>query len=40
MATFGNNIGRIGVIYHRERHLGGFDIIHVKDANGKHFSTR
>ena len=32
--TGGNNIGRVGVIVHRERHLGGFDIVHVKDANG------
>eukprot|EP01015_Nassula_variabilis_P035643 TRINITY_DN8_c0_g1_i4.p1 TRINITY_DN8_c0_g1~~TRINITY_DN8_c0_g1_i4.p1 ORF type:complete len:289 (+),score=80.12 TRINITY_DN8_c0_g1_i4:78-944(+) len=36
----GNNIGRVGIITHRERHLGGFDIVHVKDANGKDFATR
>jgi small subunit ribosomal protein S4e len=36
----GNNIGRIGVIQHHERHPGGFDIIHIKDENGKHFATR
>ncbi|KAJ1980141.1 40S ribosomal protein S4 [Dimargaris xerosporica] len=40
MATGGHNIGRVGVITHRERHLGGFDIIHVKDARGHDFATR
>jgi len=34
MATFGKNVGRIGVITHRERHLGGFDIVHIKDHLG------
>lgn len=38
--TGGNNIGRVGTILHRERHLGSFDIVHVKDAHGKSFSTR
>jgi small subunit ribosomal protein S4e len=38
--TGGNNIGRVGLMLHRERHLGSFDIVHVKDANGKLFSTR
>ena len=38
--TGGNNIGRVGTILHRERHLGSFDIIHIKDAHGKQFSTR
>lgn len=27
MATGGRNMGRSGVIVHRERHLGGFDIV-------------
>ena len=36
----GNNIGRVGVITARDRHQGGFDIVHVKDANGKSFATR
>jgi len=40
MATFGKNVGRIGVITHRERHLGGFDIVHVKDHLGQSFATR
>ena len=38
--TGGNNIGRVGTILHRERHLGSFDIVHIKDAHGKQFSTR
>ncbi|KAM3135872.1 hypothetical protein pb186bvf_012001 [Paramecium bursaria] len=36
----GNNIGRVGLIQHREQHLGSFDIIHIKDSNGKSFATR
>ena len=38
--TGGNNIGRVGQLLHVERHLGSFDIVHVKDANGKSFATR
>lgn len=38
--TGGNNIGRVGQIMHVERHLGSFDIVHIKDANGKTFATR
>jgi len=38
--TGGNNIGRVGVITHRVRHKGGFDIVHIKDAQGKKFATR
>lgn len=38
--TGGNNIGRVGQIMHVERHLGSFDIVHVRDANGKTFATR
>ncbi|KAJ1730105.1 40S ribosomal protein S4 [Coemansia biformis] len=40
MVTGGRNIGRVGTITHRERHHGGFDIIHVKDANERTFATR
>lgn len=40
MITGGNNQGRVGTIVHRERHLGGFDIIHVKDSLGHQFATR
>ena len=38
--TGGNNIGRLGQIMHVERHLGSFDIVHIKDENGKTFATR
>lgn len=38
--TGGNNIGRVGQILHVERHLGSFDIVHLKDSNGKTFATR
>jgi len=40
MIIGGRNLGRIGVIVNRERHLGGFDIVHVKDAAGHSFATR
>jgi small subunit ribosomal protein S4e len=38
--TGGHNMGRIGIITHRERHLGGFDIIHLKDSRDNTFATR
>jgi small subunit ribosomal protein S4e len=38
--THGNNIGRVGVLTSRDRHLGGFDIVHVRDAHGHTFATR
>lgn len=40
MVTGGHNVGRVGIITHRERHLGGFDIVHVKDTLGHSFATR
>lgn len=40
MTTSGNNIGRVGVLTSRDRHLGGFDIVHVRDAKGNSFATR
>jgi len=40
MVTGGRNMGRVGVITHRERHLGGFDIVHVKDVLDRTFATR
>jgi len=40
MVTGGRNRGRIGVIQHREKHKGSFDIIHVTDAAGHQFATR
>jgi small subunit ribosomal protein S4e len=40
MATGGFNAGRVGVITYRERHPGGYDIVHLKDAKGNEFATR
>ncbi|KAK3943113.1 40S ribosomal protein S4 [Diplogelasinospora grovesii] len=40
MVTGGRNIGRVGVITHRERHDGGFNIVHLKDAIDNTFATR
>jgi small subunit ribosomal protein S4e len=40
MVTGGHNIGRVGVIEKREKHPGGFDIVHVKDSIGQTFATR
>ena len=40
MVTGGRNMGRVGVITHRERHVGGFDIVHVKDVLDRVFATR
>jgi ribosomal protein S4E len=36
----GNNIGRVGVLQHIEKHPSSFDIAHVRDANGHSFATR
>ena len=40
MITGGTNTGRIGVVEHREKHEGSYEIIHVKDAVGHKFATR
>uniref|UniRef100_A0A915AM86 40S ribosomal protein S4 n=2 Tax=Ascarididae TaxID=6250 RepID=A0A915AM86_PARUN len=40
MVTGGRNMGRVGVVGHREKHPGSFDIVHVKDAAGHTFATR
>lgn len=40
MITGGRNMGRVGVITHRERHDGGFNIVHLKDAIDNSFATR
>lgn len=40
MCTGGRNMGRAGVITHKERHVGSFDIVHVRDAQGHDFATR
>ena len=36
----GNNIGRVGIILHKETHLNSHDIVHIKDEMGKTFATR
>lgn len=36
----GRNVGRIGVLVQRERHLGSFDIAKLKDAKGNTFAIR
>ncbi len=40
MVTGGRNLGRVGVIEKKDRHIGGFDIVHVKDSAGRQFATR
>jgi len=40
MVTGGRNMGRVGVVTHRERHDGGFNIVHIKDAVDNEFATR
>merc|ERR1712146_62829 len=40
MLTGGNNIGRVGVMTHREKHPGSFEIVHLKDKEGHAFATR
>jgi len=40
MVTGGRNMGRVGTITHRERHDGGFNIVHIKDAVDNTFATR
>lgn len=40
MVTGGRNMGRSGVIVSRERHHGGFDIVHVRDVLDRTFATR
>ena len=40
MVTGGRNMGRAGVIVHREKHIGGFDIVHIKDSLERTFATR
>jgi small subunit ribosomal protein S4e len=40
MINGGNSIGRVGIIQHRERHPGSFEIIHLKDSAGHSFATR
>jgi small subunit ribosomal protein S4e len=40
MLTGGSNLGRVGVVESRDKHPGGFDIVHVKDVTGNKFATR
>jgi small subunit ribosomal protein S4e len=40
MVTRGANVGRIGQIGSIDKHPGGFDIVHLKDARGHEFATR
>lgn len=40
MITGGRNIGRVGIMINKEKHIGGHDIIHVKDVVGRSFATR
>jgi len=40
MAIRGNNIGRVGLLKHRERHPGSFEIVHITDSAGHSFATR
>jgi len=40
MITGGRSMGRAGVIVHREKHIGDFDIVHVKDILDRTFATR
>jgi len=40
MIIGGTNVGRIGVVESREKHPGGFDIVHIKDARNHKFATR
>jgi len=38
--TKGQNQGRVGVIQGREKHIGSFEIVHVKDSKQRSFATR
>lgn len=40
MVTKGRNAGRVGIVTHRDRHFGSFDIVHIKDEAGNVFATR
>ena len=40
MITGGHNVGRVGVLMHREKHMGSFEISHIQDGASKTFATR
>merc|ERR1712070_104717 len=33
-------VGQTGIITSREKHVGSFEIVHIKDSKGRSFSTR
>jgi small subunit ribosomal protein S4e len=40
MITGGHNVGCVGQLIQREKHIGSYEIAHIKDTAGKTFSTR
>jgi len=40
IVTKGQNQGRVGTITGREKHIGSFEIVHMKDTKGRMFATR
>merc|ERR1711939_658 len=38
--TKGQNQGRVGVITGRDKHIGSFEIVHIKDTKQRSFATR
>merc|ERR1712093_149582 len=40
IVTKGQNQGRMGTVIAREKHIGSFEIVHVKDSKGRAFATR
>ena len=38
--TAGNNIGRVGALMHVEKHPGSYEIVHIRDSEGRSFATR
>lgn len=40
MIIGGNNIGRVGILQHRDKIAGSFDICYLKDKKGHSFATR
>merc|ERR1712046_349359 len=40
IVTKGQNQGRMGTVTAREKHIGSFEIVHVKDSKGRAFATR
>lgn len=40
IVTGGHSMGRVGTVTHRERHPGGFDIVHLRDVRDQTFATR